>query len=304
MVSPSRVLITGADGFTGRHMAEEMTQHGYEVYGTVLSGELGPREFKVDLLDHDRLRDVVEEVAPSIVIHLAGISFVHGSNFQTMYGVNIVGTRNLLSALSMAKLSIERVLLPSSAVVYGNVSQPLISESCKVIPTNDYGVSKVAMEMMAKNWFDDLPITITRPFNYTGLNQDSVFVIPKIVDHFKLRKEAIELGSRNVRREFNDVRDVCGIYRKLCDSERAVSQTVNVCSGRPICLDEVIDRLETSAGYKIERVLNSDFVRIGEIDTLAGDCTFMNYLVGSEDFIKFDDTVDWMLHDGVHRLTL
>ena len=112
------------------------------------------------------------------------------------------------------------------------------------------------MECLAKNYFSKLPIIITRPFNYTGVGQADHFLIPKIVNHYKNKKNSIELGNLDVKREFNDIRFVCEAYKKLLESE-ARSEVVNIASENPIALMDIIDIMNKISGYKIEVKVNS-----------------------------------------------
>jgi GDP-6-deoxy-D-talose 4-dehydrogenase len=159
--------------------------------------------------------------------------------------------------------------LASSATVYGNLGIEVLDESVCPKPTNHYGASKYAMECLANGYFNKLPIIITRPFNYTGIGQAEQFLIPKIIKHFKEKKDVIELGNLNVSREFNDIGYVCEVYKNLleCSSH---SEVVNICSGRGIKLLDVIDIMNKISGYEISVEVNPAFVRKDEINTLTG----------------------------------
>ena len=161
-----RALITGLRGFTGRYLARELEEAGYEVFGTALPGEpSGKNVFHVDLCDRAGVAAMVEQIQPDVVAHLAGIAFVAHSNAELIYRVNILGSRNLLEALAAQSHKPQAVLLASSANVYGNACAGVIDETIAPAPANDYAVSKLAMEHMAQLWTDKLPIIIVRPFN-------------------------------------------------------------------------------------------------------------------------------------------
>jgi nucleoside-diphosphate-sugar epimerase len=137
------------------------------------------------------------------------------------------------------------------------------------MPVNHYAMSKLAMEHMARLWFDKFPIIITRPFNYTGPNQEAHFLVPKIVSHFKQKSAGIELGNLDVSRDFSDVRYVAKVYTQLLASD-ASAEIVNICSGEQTALKEIISVIEDIAGYQIEVTVNPDFVRPDEIKVLIG----------------------------------
>ena len=181
-----RALITGLPGFTGAYLARELSAAGYRVFGTALAGDAGgPDIFTVDLLDRAAVAGMIEQVQPDVVAHLAGIAFVGHDNAEQIYRVNVAGTRNLLEALAASPHKPSSVLLASSANIYGNADVALIDEDVAPMPANDYAVSKLAMEYMARLWMDKLPIVIVRPFNYTGVGQSENFLLPKIVAHFR-----------------------------------------------------------------------------------------------------------------------
>ncbi|MBF5003874.1 GDP-mannose 4,6-dehydratase [Diaphorobacter caeni] len=293
-----RALITGVNGFTGHFLTRELEQHGWEVWG--LGSHPEPERVRyrhVDLLDANALDDWVQQVQPQAVIHLAAIAFVGHSNARAFYDVNVVGTRNLLSALAALAQSPEHVLLASSANIYGNTTEGALNEHTPANPANDYAVSKLAMEYMARLWMDKLPITITRPFNYTGVGQSESFLLPKIVSHFLRRADVIELGNMEVWRDFSDVRDVAAAYRRLLDSDAAVDETVNVCSGRLVSLREVLQMAESISGQSIKAVTNPAFVRANEVKTLCGDASRLSQLIGAWEPRPLNETLTWMLSD-------
>ena len=214
----ARALITGIEGFTGRHLARELTNAGHEVFGvTHAGGTSDERTVACDLGDATQLKSAVERMRPALVAHLAAVSFVPHGNAGEIYRTNVIGTRNLLAALAALSEVPRSVLLASSANVYGNATAGVIDESVRPAPANDYAVSKLAMEHMAGLWAARLPLTIVRPFNYTGAGQSINFLLPKIVSHFRQRASVLELGNLDVTRDFSDVRDVVGCYRRLLD---------------------------------------------------------------------------------------
>jgi GDP-6-deoxy-D-talose 4-dehydrogenase len=289
-----RALITGLRGFTGYYMARELTAAGYRVYGTVLPGDAtGPDIFTVDLNDRAALAAVIEEVRPDVVAHLAAIAFVAHNDAEQMYRVNVVGTRNLLEALANGSHKPSSVLLASSANIYGNAFVPVIDEFVAPAPANDYAVSKLAMEYMARLWMDKLPIVIARPFNYTGVGQTENFLLPKIVSHFRKGARRIELGNLAIARDFSDVRTVAKSYRRLLAAAPA-GEVFNVCSGRSHSLESLIDTMSDIAGYRIEVHVNPAFVRANEVLTLAGSNAKLAGAIGVIAPTPLVETLRWM----------
>lgn len=297
MASPSeqpRALVTGLNGFTGRYVADELVKAGYEVFGTVhRAAELHENTYSVDICDRHAIAAVVNEVQPDVVIHLAAISFVAHGDAEAIYRVNVSGTRNILEALSALSKKPTAVLIASSANIYGNSDAGLIDELVPASPANDYAVSKLAMEYMAKLWMDKLPIVITRPFNYTGVGQGERFLIPKIVEHFKRSEPIIELGNIDVERDFSDVRMVAKYYVDLLRNIPS-GEVVNVCSGAAFTLRSVLDTMSDIAGYQIEIKINPAFVRANEVKVLRGNPAKLHRLSFKSEPAPFIDTLRWM----------
>jgi nucleoside-diphosphate-sugar epimerase len=289
-----RALITGLRGFTGHYLKQELEDAGYRVFGTVMPGEpVGEDMFAVDLCNQSAVADVVCEVRPDVVAHLAGIAFVGHGDAGQIYQVNVVGTRNLLSSLAGCAHAPSCVLLASSANIYGNASVPLIDESVPPAPANDYAVSKLAMEYMARLWMDRLPVVIARPFNYTGPGQGVNFLIPKIVSHFRRGAREIELGNLSIARDFSDVRVVASCYRKLLGAAPA-GEAFNVCSGRSHSLASLIEMMEGVAGYHIDVRVNPAFVRANDVLTLAGSNAKLAEAIGPVEQVPLLETLRWM----------
>jgi nucleoside-diphosphate-sugar epimerase len=256
----------------------------------------GAVEYLCDINDQMRLTEILTEVKPDVIIHLAGLSFAAHENTREIYQANLLGTLSLFKAIEDSKCCPYKVILASSAHVYGNQAQSPILESCIPAPVSDYAVSKLAMEHMARLWFDRMPILVTRPFNYTGAGQASVFLPPKIVNHFARRAPEIELGNLDVARDWSDVRDVARIYRRLLECP-AHSLVVNVCSGASYSLQHVLETMVMITGHTIEVRVNPDFVRPNEVKELRGDNSLLQSLIGEMPRRPLRETLAWMYED-------
>jgi len=291
-----RALITGIEGFTGRYLDVELKASGYEVFGT----EMQPREsapaniFECNLCDPKATKKVVARIKPDLVVHLAGIAFVAHGDVDAIYQTNLMGTRNLLDAIAACGNSPEAVLLASSSNIYGNSLAGILDESTPPAPANDYAVSKLAMEYMAALWLEKLPITIVRPFNYTGVGQSIQFLLPKIVDHFRRRAPIIELGNLDVIRDFSDVRSVVRCYRLLAGAGKS-GQAFNICSGSGHSLLEIIEMARRISGHDIEVVVNPAFVRSNEVQRLIGSRQKLEAAIGAYQPVPILETLRWML---------
>jgi nucleoside-diphosphate-sugar epimerase len=273
-----RVLITGIDGFTGQHLEKFLLKNGFEVFGTVISDSPQENYLTCNIQNQSEVLSVIERSRPEYIIHLAAISFVGEENASLIYDVNILGTQNILDALLKASITPKKVILASSATVYGNQNSEILDESMCPKPVNHYGISKLAMEHVAQTYFNKLDIIITRPFNYSGVGQAEHFLIPKIVKHYTEKKKEVELGNLHVAREFNDVDYVIHVYYELMISE-IKSQIVNLSSNKAIKLLDVIDAMNELAGYSIDVKVNPAFVRENEIASLSGSCEKLYALI-------------------------
>ena len=298
-----RTLVTGAAGFTGHYVAEALAAQGHEVHGLVHCQEElkqpipGFKQLHLgDLCDLDAVRRVTAEVQPDHVVHLAAIAFVAHGDVNEMYHVNVVGTRQLLQALSELPRKPSSILLASSANVYGNVRQGVIDETVPPAPVNDYGVSKIAMEYVGSIYSDALPLIIVRPFNYTGRGQSTNFIIPKIVEHARARTKVIELGNLDVARDFSDVRTVADSYARLLLAPEAPGQTFNICSGAAVSLHQVLDLVMRLSGHHFEVTINPAFVRPNEVRSLHGSRVRLEGVIGEVQSIALEDTLRWMLN--------
>lgn len=285
-----KVLITGIDSFSGYHLSSYLRD--YEVYGTSLF-ESGDKKYRCDITKKSELLHVLNEVKPDFIIHLSGISFAAHGCSEDFYRVNTVGTINIVESLIELGQNPQKIILASSATVYGNQGLEILDESLCPKPANHYGASKYAMECLVSGYFDKLNIIITRPFNYTGVGQSEQFLIPKIVKHFRDKREFIELGNIDVSREFNDVGFVCEVYKRLLESE-VRSQMVNIASGRGLKLLDVIETMKQISGQNIEVMVNPAFVRSDEIKSLTGSSKKLFWLIGKVEPKGFGVTLEEM----------
>lgn len=282
-----RVLVTGASGFTGRYVLAALSEAGFE--------GVDPKTIDpdFDLSDADRAMQMVAAADCGYAVHLAAISFVGHGDAADFYRVNTIGTENLVKALR-SQGGFGKVIIASSANIYGNQASDDLDERTPPAPVNHYGASKLAMEHIVRQSFGDLPIVVTRPFNYTGIGQSDNFLIPKIVKHFRERLPRLELGNRDVIRDFSDVRDIANYIVRLLTAE-ADDIEVNLCSGVGHSLQWVIDCCRDATGHDPEVVTNPAFVRANEIRSLIGSTARLSRLIGPLHARPLDQTLRWMI---------
>lgn len=281
-----KLLVTGSSGLTGKCLLPLAQAFGFDTVSLTS-----------DLKDAAAVKAEIHSLRPTHVAHLAGVSFVAHADYRAIYEINLFGSLNLLDALCELPEPV-RILLASSANVYGNCANSPIDESITPVPVSHYAMSKLAIEHMARTYAEQLNLIITRPFNYTGPGQDANFVIPKLVEHFARRAPSIALGNLDVEREFNDVQMVCRAYLQLLQHGDP-GQTYNVCSGQPYTLQHVIDTLTHITGYQIEVEVNPAFVRSNEVHRLCGSPAKLQALLArngcSLDNPPLEDTLRRML---------
>lgn len=290
----SIALITGASGFTGQYLIPELKSRGFRVVGLGHGVSLADKDISCNLIDADAVISAVQQTQPTHVVHLAAISFVGHGDPHAFYDVNLFGTLHLLEALWTLSVAPQKILVASSANVYGTPGIDVIDESVCPAPLSHYACSKLAMEQMVRTWFDRLPIVIIRPFNYTGVGQDEKFLIPKIVSHFKRREKKIELGNIDVSRDFSDVRDVVAAYVALLGSE-IQSEVFNVCSGQAVPLRKVLDMMAYLTKLQLKVDVKPALIRNNEIPILCGSYHKLAQAVGFAPHYTLEDTLAWML---------
>ena len=293
-----RALVTGANGFVGPHLSRALGEAGDDVVG--LDQRNGP-----DLLDAERWVDTLLHHQPDVVYHLAGWSDVSGSWQQPVrtFQVNALGTLSVLEAARQAKIS--RVVLISSADVYGPVSaerQP-ITEALPPQPRSPYGVSKQAAEALGLQYHraHGLDVVIVRPFNHLGPGQSPHFAAPA----FALQIAAAERegggeilhGDLSAKRDLTDVRDVVRAYRMLAVSGEP-GEIYNVCTGTAVAMADLLDMLVAQASAPISRILDPARLRPVELPVLQGSHTKLTEATGWEPEISLSRTLTDVLADA------
>jgi len=296
VASPTeRILVTGAGGFTGHYLCALLRQRGHRVVGLTEHVAAHADEVQANLLDRASMHAAIGAVAPDRVVHLAAIAFPGHARVDEIYRTNLEGSLTLLDVLAERGHGRGGVLLASTATVYGAVDSPSIDEDSPPNPGSHYAVSKLAMEQMARLFQRTLPITVVRPFNYTGPGQREPYLVPKIVRHFAEGASVIELGNVDVTRDFLDVRSVVEIYARLVSTPATAGQVVNICSGTGRTIRSIVTALEGITGRTMEIRVNPQFVRVGEAQQMVGSTARLHALIGAPSAIPFETTLRDML---------
>jgi GDP-4-dehydro-6-deoxy-D-mannose reductase len=295
-----RALVTGATGFVGPHLVDHLRSAGDEVVGL--------DEGIVEICDADAVSAWIGRHRPEVVYHLAGWADVGGSWAapQEAFRVNAEGTLNVLQAA----LAVEcrRVLVVSSADVYGIVAtdELPITEDHPLRPVSPYAVSKVASDYLGlQAWLGrHLEVVRVRAFNHLGPGQSDRFVAPAIASRIAANErdggDEIPVGNLAARRDVTDVRDVVRAYRLLIEAGEA-GEAYNVCSGVDVEVAELADRLLAMATRPMRLVVDPSRHRPVDVPVLRGDSTKLQSATGWKPEISLDETLRDVLDDWRHR---
>lgn len=285
-----RVLVTGIDGFVGSHAAESLlAKPGVEVHGTVIDPSLLPNIehlkqalhlHTINILDRNRVVELLDEIKPDRIIHLAGQAFVPAaySDPVSTFQVNTLGGIHVLEGvrvLAEIKKHSATVLIVSTGEVYGRVAHLPITEEFPLTPNNPYAASKAAIDIIAQQYQRSfgLSVIVVRPFNHVGPRQSPVFVCSDFARQVAAvaagrRENTIRVGNIDAKRDFTDVRDVINAYWLLL--EQSKSGVYNICSGKPIAVSEVLNALIRIAGVNVNIVPETDRLRSYDISVVYG----------------------------------
>ena len=301
----SAILVTGAAGFAGSHLVDLLAGTGANVVAWHRPGGAPPRHVAgarweaVDLLDRDGVEAAIARLTPSAVYHCAGEAHVARANesAESTFAINVRGTHRLLAALERAGAPVH-VMVPSSALVYESADVAL-SEQHPIKPASPYALSKLAQEMLALEQPPQLTVTVARAFNHFGPRQDPHFAASgfarRIADIEAGRwAPEISVGNLEARRDLTDVRDTVRAYRLILERGRA-GRVYNVCSGRAITIQELLDRLVARARVPVS--INVDPARYRPNDTplVLGDPARLRDELGWTPEIPLEQTLDDLL---------
>jgi GDP-4-dehydro-6-deoxy-D-mannose reductase len=304
-----RVLITGASGFAGGWLARACAQAGDEVKGVSRSGGLPEGcglGVALDLADGESLTQLLEQVRPEVVYHLAALSHVGRSwdDPQATLAVNSTAAASVLQAVIRAAPQ-ARLVWASSGEVYGSEGSLPLDEDAPIRPENPYAVSKAAGDLLAGVYAQarGLRIVRARAFAHAGPGQRDIFLISSLAKQAATARVAgaqrleIRTGRAETRREVTDVRDVVEAYRLLAQEDVAPG-VYNVCSGASSSTAERVAAVARAiAPIEVEHVVDPALVRLHEVPDLRGSYARLHAATGWEPRITLEqtlaDTIAW-----------
>ena len=310
-----KVLVTGADGFIGSHLAETLVKSGCKVRALCLYNSFNSWGWleKSEYLEHLEIvtgdirdpflcKSITKDI--DIVFHLAALIAIPYSYIApaSYVDTNISGTLNMVQA-SMEN-GVKRFIQTSTSEVYGTALYAPIDEKHPLQPQSPYSASKIGSDAIAMSYFNAFafPVCIARPFNTYGPRQSARAVIPSIISQIAAGNKSINLGDLTPTRDFNFVADTCSGFLALAQCEQAIGKTINIGSGREISVKDTADLIKKIMGSEIEfmedsnrlRPANSEVFRLIADTQLLTDLTQYSPAHTLEQGLSI--TIDWFLN--------
>jgi NAD dependent epimerase/dehydratase len=285
-MNDKKILVTGADGFIGSHLAEMLAAAGARVRALAQYNAFNSWGWLEDARCREQLEIVCGDIRDAgfarelvagtdIVFHLAALiaipySYVAPASYVA---TNVTGTLNLLQAAQAA--GVTQFIHTSTSEVYGTARTVPIDESHPLQPQSPYSASKIAADALAHSFFAafGLPVTIARPFNTYGPRQSARAVIPTIITQILAGRPEIRLGSLAPTRDFNYVEDICRGFLGLAGSPAAIGETVNIGSNSEISIGEAAALIQELLGTKLPIATDEARIRpqASEVERLCCD---------------------------------
>lgn len=288
-----KLLVTGGSGFIGSHLIPKLVELGHDVYSLeryvtgryVLGRQRVVKTVFGDLRDHFAIRKIIREVHPEAVIHLASISPVSYSYDHPIEVIetNFLGTVNLAESCLRQVSHFKHFLYAGTSEEYGNHENVPVKETAELRPNSPYAVSKVAADKYLQYMRDayDFPVTILRNFNTYGRKDNTHFVVERTIVQM-LRGKTVRLGDPTPVRDLMYVNDNVNSYLTCLDSEKAVDETFNFCTGRGVSITQLVELIKQLTGFESEIVWNTIPERPLDIAVLVGDYSKAKQILGWE----------------------
>lgn len=311
----AKILVTGADGFIGSHLVEQLVKEGHSVRALSQYNSFNYWGWLEDIDCLDKIEVVNGDVRDAhyckhimqdidVVYHLAAlIAIPYSYVAPTSYvDTNVIGTLNICQAAQ--ELGTKRVIHTSTSEVYGTAQYVPIDEKHPLQPQSPYSASKIGADAMAMSFYNsfELPLTIARPFNTYGPRQSARAVIPTIIAQIAAGHKEIKLGDLSPTRDFNFVADTCRGFIALANCDAAIGKTVNIGSNYEITVRDTLNLIRDLMGSDAQFIEDIDRLRPqnSEVFRLWCDNTLINELTGFKPEYTIErglkETIDWFLN--------
>ena len=309
-----KVLITGADGFIGSHLTEELLSQGYDVKAFVYYNSFNswgwldtlPKDkldkievFSGDIRDPNGVREAMKDI--DIVFHLAALIAIPFSYHSpdSYVDTNIKGTLNILQAAR--ELGTKRILITSTSEVYGTAQYVPIDELHPYQGQSPYSATKIGADRLAESFYRsfNMPITIVRPFNTFGPRQSARAVIPTIITQLLSGEKEIKLGSLTPTRDFNFVRDTVQGFIEIAKSDKTIGEEVNIATQEEISIKRLAEELIKQINPEAKIICDDQRLRPdkSEVNRLLGSNKKIKQLTNWKQKYSFEEgikeTIDW-----------
>lgn len=313
-----RAFITGATGFAGSHLVDQLLNEGHEIVALVhgasshqqLPADPLIQTIPGDLLQLPSLKEIIRSAKPDVIYHLAGQASpaISWQDPAWTMAVNVGGTANVLeSALAYGR---PRVVVVTSAEIYGPLATEMLPLTEKIAPKpqHPYGISKQAAGQLVEIYWQryQLPVIEARPFNHVGPRQTPGFVVPDFASQLAaiklgMQEPVISVGNLDSRRDFTDVRDVAGAYRALAQRGQA-GEAYLICSGKPTPIQAMLDMLVELAGVQVQVFKDPQRQRPSDTPIIYGSFAKIKRDAGWQPQIPLQNSLSDALEDWLERL--
>lgn len=301
-----KALVIGGAGFVGNYLIERLSSDGHKVYATCLANEkienAECESFSLDILDKSAVKDILSDVKPDWIFHLAAQSSVSYSwkNPQLTVDVNIKGTVNILDAMRESGLDKTRIILIGSGEEYGYIREGAcpIKETEPLNPGNIYAATKACQSMIGSIYARayGMDIVMVRAFNHIGPAQLTQFVVADFCNQAAEiekgnRKPEISVGNLAVKRDFTDVRDIVRAYELL--AEKGVSGKIyNVGSGKAVLIEDILKLIVSKSTAEITVSVDKARLRPADVPVIEADISEIKADTGWEPEISLEKTIE------------
>lgn len=292
-----KALITGSEGFVGRYLRSELKENGYDTAGVSRRGPDTPECFRADIMDPQKIREILAGYLPDVIFHLAGQADV-GLSWRDPEGTltaNVIGTLRLLDAVRDVNRK-TRVIIIGSSDEYGKLGNAgqLVSETTEINPMTPYAISKAAQEKLAMAYVQayGMDLCMTRSFNHCGAGQKKGFIVSDfasgIAEIERGKREKLLVGNLDSARDYTHVKDIARAYRLI--AEKGASGAVyNVGSGTSHSGRELLEHLVSMSKVPICVEQDPDRLRPSDTPVVCCDNSRLVHTTGWHPTVSFDD---------------